>query len=1019
MKANALGFCLGFVLSLWAISSGAQTTISLPYSFTGGSDGGQPNSIIQAQDGNYYGTTAYGGSSKGNGNCLSGTTDVGCGTIFEMSVNSSGVVSSIMTIYNFSGGTDGAVPAGIIQGPDGNLWGTTSFGGQVTGNTNCGSAGCGIIFEINPSQPPATGKLSPVYQFSGNSSPTATSPLPDGAYPNPLTLGAGGVFYGTSIACSGCTNNVFGILFEYNPDAKSPFTPLSIFGNAGSQENPSTLAYPSALIQTDADTLYGTALLGGDSEGTTDSPNGCLFNGSEAWGCGGVFTYILSGTNAGLENDVCYFGESNNTSSSSNVVAADKLKEGELSFQPEMLVKQSAGKFPANGASSWTFNSAPMTIAWGADRNIYGASPPECISYDGSGGPATYSVTTACTGSNSYPAPATIFQCVPPTAPVSKPSTSTGTLNTIYTFTGTGDGGGSQQGLIMASDGNYYGTSENLVFQLTSKQFPPSSTWPLSSFPQYATLASGSGYSPNSLIEGVQNVSGKNTVYLVGTSATGGANSFGAVFEASTSLVAPVQLNFVSSPVEANSPATLEWTVPNALSLTSQQCYAFVEGSNASTAGKWSGLQQGTPTNDVYGGSASITPTASGKYIYALTCGGTVTGSATLAVVTAPQITVSPSATSITATQPLNVKVTVAGTPAPTGTVTLSSGSYASSATTLSAGSATITIPAGTLPAGSYTFTADYTPDSASSATYGSSSGTASSAVTISLAIPAVTVTPGASSIGTTQPLSVTVAVSGGTGNPVPTGSVTLSSGSYTSSATTLSSGSAAINIPAGTLAAGNYTFKATYAPDTNSSATYGSASGTASMAVSVSTPAYSMSATAVSVAPGGSGSSTITVTSPNGYAGTITLSCSVTAQPTGATDAPTCNGGQLTMSSGTTTMTVTVAVNTTAATAKLEKVNPRTGSGWTGAGGAALAAILFLCVPRRSRKWFTILGVLVACFLVANLTACGGGGGNSNGTNQTSNPGTTPGSYTVTINATGNDASKTTASTSFTLTVT
>ena len=87
--------------------------------------------------------------------------------------------------------------------------------------------------------------------------------------------------------------------------------------------------------------------------------------------------------------------------------------------------------------------------------------------------------------------------------------------------------------------------------------------------------------------------------------------------------------------------------------------------------------------------------------------------------------------------------------------------------------------------------------------------------VIVSAVMPTVTVTPGASSITTTQPLTVTVAVNGGTGNPTATGTVTLSGGSYTSAATALSSGTATINIPAGTLSKGNYTFTATYTPDT------------------------------------------------------------------------------------------------------------------------------------------------------------------------------------------------------------
>ena len=98
---------------------------------------------------------------------------------------------------------------------------------------------------------------------------------------------------------------------------------------------------------------------------------------------------------------------------------------------------------------------------------------------------------------------------------------------------------------------------------------------------------------------------------------------------------------------------------------------------------------------------------------------------------------------------------------------------------------------------------------------------------------PTVTVTPAASTIATTQSLGVTVAVSGGSGNPTPTGSVTLSSGTYTSTAATLSSGSAQITIPAGSLAVGTYTLTASYTPDAASSSTYTKATGT-SAAVSV-----------------------------------------------------------------------------------------------------------------------------------------------------------------------------------------
>jgi len=75
--------------------------------------------------------------------------------------------------------------------------------------------------------------------------------------------------------------------------------------------------------------------------------------------------------------------------------------------------------------------------------------------------------------------------------------------------------------------------------------------------------------------------------------------------------------------------------------------------------------------------------------------------------------------------------------------------------------------------------------------------------------------------------LTVTVAVSGGAGSPAVTGSVTLTSGSYTSAATALSSGNATINVPAGSLALGSDTLTASYAPDSNDASIYNTASGT------------------------------------------------------------------------------------------------------------------------------------------------------------------------------------------------
>ncbi len=227
--------------------------------------------------------------------------------------------------------------------------------------------------------------------------------------------------------------------------------------------------------------------------------------------------------------------------------------------------------------------------------------------------------------------------------------------------------------------------------------------------------------------------------------------------------------------------------------------------------------------------TAKYTPDSGSSAIYNSASG---TGSVTVTPpATTPTVTVTPASGSITAAQSLGVTIAVSGSNGTaTGSVVLSSGSYTSSATTLSSGSANITIPAGKLAIGSDTLTANFTPDSGNLGNYNSASGTGSVTVTQAVITPTVTVTPASGSITTAQTLGVTIAVSGANGTP--TGSVVLSSGTYTSSAATLSSGSATITIPAGQLATGTDTLTANYTPDSGSSAKYNSATGTGSVTV-------------------------------------------------------------------------------------------------------------------------------------------------------------------------------------------
>jgi len=113
------------------------------------------------------------------------------------------------------------------------------------------------------------------------------------------------------------------------------------------------------------------------------------------------------------------------------------------------------------------------------------------------------------------------------------------------------------------------------------------------------------------------------------------------------------------------------------------------------------------------------------------------------------------------------------------------------------------------------------------------SANTTVTATYVALKTPTVSVTPSASSITTMQALKVTASLSGGTGNPTPTGAVVLTSGSYTSAAVTLSNGSGTITVPAGSLAIGSDTLAVAYTPDTGSASVYNTATGSSSVTVS------------------------------------------------------------------------------------------------------------------------------------------------------------------------------------------
>jgi sugar lactone lactonase YvrE len=305
-----------------------------------------------------------------------------------------------------------------------------------------------------------------------------------------------------------------------------------------------------------------------------------------------------------------------------------------------------------------------------------------------------------------------------------------------------------------------------------------------------------------------------------------------------------------STPTVTVTPATFTVTTAQSLTVTiavsGGNGTAVATGTVTLTGGGYTSpattLSDGAATITIAAGELAVgsydltvnyTPDSASSSVYSPATGESPTVSVSGAV---PTIAIATSAASISSAQPLTVSISVTGvtgSPTPTGSVILTSGSYTSATTVLTAGLATIVIPGGSLAAATDTLTVVYTPDAASSAIYATATGTVMQVVTsASNVTPTVTVTPSAASITTAQPLTVTVVVSKASGKPAPTGMVTLTSGSYGPVSATLTGGSASFSLSPGVLPLGTDTLSASYAPDTSSSSVYNSSSGTAQVMV-------------------------------------------------------------------------------------------------------------------------------------------------------------------------------------------
>jgi uncharacterized repeat protein (TIGR03803 family) len=249
LQGGAYANCPGGCGTIFKITRlGKLTTLHSFCAVANCPDGDSPLSgLIQANDGNFYGTTVNGGASA---NCSSGVGFFGCGTVFKMTPG-----GKVTTLHSFDS-TDGAFPiSGLVQAPNGDFYGTTSEGGS---SNDCnGYVGCGTVFKITPG-----GTLTTLHSFDST----------DGAFPVGTLLHAtNGDLYGTTEyggANDVCGVNLIGCGTVFKITSTGTLTTLHNFDSTDG-------TFPvGALVQATNGDIYGTTSYGGANDACGVNPIG-------------------------------------------------------------------------------------------------------------------------------------------------------------------------------------------------------------------------------------------------------------------------------------------------------------------------------------------------------------------------------------------------------------------------------------------------------------------------------------------------------------------------------------------------------------------------------------------------------------------------------------------------------------------------------------------------------------------------------------------------------------------------
>jgi uncharacterized repeat protein (TIGR03803 family) len=354
---------------IYKMTLGGKITILYRFCASGPCNDGQyPTGVIQASDGNFYGTTESGGT-------------FGSGTIFQISPT--GAFKLLYTFCSLANCADGGIPLfPPMQGSDGNLYGATNGGGTAQGES-------GVVYELTPD-----GAFKVLQNFCYPFSATCYT----GAYPTRLVQDADGNFFGTT-ATGGSYNS--GTVFEITSTGK--FIGLHRFTFSGRVD-----AIWGLTLASDGN-LYGVATDNDNfASATSNVPNiyGIIFRITPA----GEFTTLASFYDAPIGplfqgTDGNLYGTTDEGGPGDSGYGYGTVFKLSIGSSPMVETVPVAGKVGKQvlvlgngltGTSSVTFNGVPAAFTVESDTYIKATVPGGATS-------GTVSVVTPAETLNSNP----------------------------------------------------------------------------------------------------------------------------------------------------------------------------------------------------------------------------------------------------------------------------------------------------------------------------------------------------------------------------------------------------------------------------------------------------------------------------------------------------------------------------------------------------------------------------------------------------------------------------------------